>query len=97
QHELFVVINIFIKSVCERHFLDIWLGHSDQFNPVNEPLSRRMNNTTHEIGLVGRFTSVRFSPSPSLWPTRRLTYPNSGFSASTVLRFPLPGSRRSHR
>ncbi|MFC7526698.1 PorP/SprF family type IX secretion system membrane protein [Parapedobacter sp. GCM10030251] len=34
------------------------LGYSYQFNPGNEPLNRRIGNTTHEIGLSYRFDNV---------------------------------------
>ncbi len=44
-----------IAGLAEFRFGGFGLGYSYQFNPGNEPLNRRMNNSTHEIGLQYRF------------------------------------------
>ncbi|WP_188508377.1 type IX secretion system membrane protein PorP/SprF, partial [Parapedobacter pyrenivorans] len=42
-------------GMAQFHFGGFGLGYSYQFNPGNEPLNRRIGNTTHEIGLQYRF------------------------------------------
>src|SRR5690606_6581368 len=44
-----------LAGMAQFHFSGIGLGYSYQFNPVNEPLNRRINHTTHEIGISYRF------------------------------------------
>src|SRR5690606_17811426 len=44
-----------IAGMVQYTFSGVGLGYSYQFNPGNEPLNRRMNNSTHEIGLSYRF------------------------------------------
>ncbi len=44
-----------IAGMAQFNFSGIGLGYSYQFNPGGEPLNRRINNTTHEIGLSYRF------------------------------------------
>ncbi|WP_353128053.1 PorP/SprF family type IX secretion system membrane protein [Parapedobacter pyrenivorans] len=45
-------------GMAQFHFGGFGLGYSYQFNPGNEPLNRRIGNTTHEIGLQYRFAGV---------------------------------------
>ncbi|WP_353183692.1 PorP/SprF family type IX secretion system membrane protein [Parapedobacter lycopersici] len=44
-----------LAGLAEFRFGGFGVGYSYQFNPGNEPLNRRMNNSTHEIGLQYRF------------------------------------------
>lgn len=44
-----------IAGMAQFNFSGFGLGYSYQFNPGNQPLNRRINNTTHEIGLSYRF------------------------------------------
>lgn len=44
-----------IAGMAQFNFASFGLGYSYQFNPGSEVLSRRINNTTHEIGLSYRF------------------------------------------
>ena len=44
-----------VAGMAQFNFSSFGLGYSYQFNPGNEPLNRRMNNSTHEIGLSYRF------------------------------------------
>ena len=44
-----------LSSMAQFNFAGFGLGYSYQFNPKNEPLNRRIGNTTHEIGLAYRF------------------------------------------
>ncbi|GGC39433.1 membrane protein [Parapedobacter defluvii] len=44
-----------IAGMAQFKFGGFGLGYSYQFNPGNEPLNRRISNTTHEIGLQYRF------------------------------------------
>ncbi len=46
-----------IAGLAQFNFAGFGLGHSYQFNPKNEPMNRRIGNTTHEIGLSYRFGS----------------------------------------
>jgi Protein of unknown function (DUF3308). len=47
-----------LAAMAQFNFAAFGLGYSYQFNPGNEPLNRRINNTTHEIGLSYRFGGV---------------------------------------
>ena len=47
-----------LAAMAQFNFAAFGLGYSYQFNPGNQPLSRRINNTTHEIGLSYRFGGV---------------------------------------
>ncbi len=47
-----------VAGMAQFNFSGFGLGYSYQFNPGNAPLNRRMNNTTHEIGLSYRFGHV---------------------------------------
>ena len=40
-----------IAGMAQFNFSRFGLSYSYQFNPGSEPLNRRMNNTTHEIGI----------------------------------------------
>lgn len=44
-----------LAGMAQFNFSGIGLGYSYQFNPGNQPLSRRISNATHEIGLSYRF------------------------------------------
>jgi len=44
-----------IAGMAQFNFSGFGLGYSYQFNPGNQPLNQRINNTTHEIGLSYRF------------------------------------------
>jgi len=44
-----------VAGMAQFNFGGFGLGYSYQFNPGNEPLNRRISNTTHEIGLSYRF------------------------------------------
>ena len=44
-----------LAGMAQFNFGGFGLGYSYQFNPGNEPLNRRIGNTTHEIGLRYRF------------------------------------------
>ncbi|HWK59497.1 MAG TPA: PorP/SprF family type IX secretion system membrane protein [Parapedobacter sp.] len=44
-----------LAGMAQFNFGGFGLGYSYQFNPGNQPLNRRINNTTHEIGLSYRF------------------------------------------
>jgi len=44
-----------LAGMAQFNFGGFGLGYSYQFNPGSEPLDRRINNTTHEIGLRYRF------------------------------------------
>lgn len=44
-----------VAGMAQFNFGGFGLGYSYQFNPGNQPLNRRINNTTHEIGLSYRF------------------------------------------
>lgn len=44
-----------VAGMAQFNFSSFGLGYSYQFNPGSQPLNRRMNNTTHEIGLSYRF------------------------------------------
>ncbi|MFC3197645.1 PorP/SprF family type IX secretion system membrane protein [Parapedobacter deserti] len=44
-----------VAGMAQFNFSGFGLGYSYQFNPGNEPLNRRISNTTHEIGLQYRF------------------------------------------
>jgi len=44
-----------VAGMAQFNFGGFGLGYSYQFNPGNQPLNRRINNTTHEIGLNYRF------------------------------------------
>ncbi|MFB2119967.1 PorP/SprF family type IX secretion system membrane protein [Parapedobacter sp. 2B3] len=44
-----------IAGMAQFNFAGFGIGYSYQFNPGNEVLSRRISNTTHEIGLSYRF------------------------------------------
>jgi len=44
-----------LAGMAQFNFGGFGLGYSYQFNPGNEPLNRRIGNTTHEIGLSYRF------------------------------------------
>ncbi|WP_262247029.1 PorP/SprF family type IX secretion system membrane protein, partial [Parapedobacter soli] len=46
-----------IAGMAQFNFPRFGLGYSYQFNPGSEPLNRRINNTTHEIGLSYRFAA----------------------------------------
>ncbi|PPL04638.1 PorP/SprF family type IX secretion system membrane protein [Parapedobacter indicus] len=50
-----------VAGLVHFNFGNFRLGYSYQFNPRNEPLNRRLNNNTHEIGL-----SYRLSPDGGL-------------------------------
>ena len=47
-----------LAGMAQFNFAGFGLGYSYQFNPKNEPLNRRIGNTTHEIGLAYRFGGV---------------------------------------
>jgi len=47
-----------VAGMAQFNFGGFGLGYSYQFNPGNEPLNRRISNTTHEIGLQYRFGGV---------------------------------------
>lgn len=47
-----------LAGVAQFNFSGLGIGYSYQFNPRNEPLNRRISNTTHEIGLSYRFGGV---------------------------------------
>lgn len=47
-----------VAGMAQFNFGGFGLGYSYQFNPGNEPLNRRIGNTTHEIGLGYRFGGV---------------------------------------
>ena len=47
-----------LAGMAQFNFGGFGLGYSYQFNPGSQPLNRRMNNTTHEIGLRYRFNRV---------------------------------------
>lgn len=40
-----------IAGLAQINFAGFGVGYSYQFNPRDEPLNRRINNTTHEVGL----------------------------------------------
>ncbi len=44
-----------VAGMAQFNFVGFGLGYSYQFNPGNQPLNRRISNTTHEIGLGYRF------------------------------------------
>jgi len=44
-----------LAGMAQFNFSGFGIGYSYQFNPKNEPLSRSINNSTHEIGLSYRF------------------------------------------
>ncbi len=44
-----------LAGMAQFNFGGFGLGYSYQFNPNNEPLNRRINNSTHEIGISYRF------------------------------------------
>lgn len=44
-----------LAGMAQLNFSGLGIGYSYQFNTNNEPLNRRINNTTHEIGLRYRF------------------------------------------
>lgn len=44
-----------IAGMAQVNFAGFGIGYAYQFNPRNEPLNRRVANTTHEIGLTYRF------------------------------------------
>lgn len=46
-----------IAGMAQFNFSHFGLGYSYQFNPGSEPLNRRINNSTHEIGLSYRFAA----------------------------------------
>ena len=48
-------------GMAQFNFSGFGLGYSYQFNPGNEALSRRISNTSHEIGISYRFGSTNFS------------------------------------
>ncbi len=47
-----------LAGMAQFNFSGFGLGYSYQFNPGNQPLNRRISNTTHEIGLSYRFDRV---------------------------------------
>lgn len=47
-----------LAGMAQFNFSGFGIGYSYQFNPKNEPLSRSINNSTHEIGLSYRFGNV---------------------------------------
>ncbi|WP_257667101.1 PorP/SprF family type IX secretion system membrane protein [Parapedobacter tibetensis] len=44
-----------LAAMAQFNFAGFGLGYAYQFNPRNEPLKRRINNSTHEIGISYRF------------------------------------------
>lgn len=44
-----------LAGMAQFNFGGFGLGYSYQFNPKNEPLNRRIGNSSHEIGLSYRF------------------------------------------
>lgn len=44
-----------LAGMAQINYGGFGIGYSYQFNPKNEPLNRRISNTTHEIGLSYRF------------------------------------------
>ncbi len=44
-----------VAGMAQLNFSGLGIGYSYQFNARNEPLNRRINNTTHEVGLRYRF------------------------------------------
>jgi len=44
-----------VAGMAQFNFARFGLGYSYQFNPGSQPLNRRINNSTHEIGLRYRF------------------------------------------
>ncbi|WP_262249499.1 PorP/SprF family type IX secretion system membrane protein [Parapedobacter soli] len=44
-----------VAGMVQLNFGGLGIGYSYQFNARNEPLNRRINNTTHEVGLRYRF------------------------------------------
>ncbi|MFC3196675.1 PorP/SprF family type IX secretion system membrane protein [Parapedobacter deserti] len=48
-----------VAGMAQFNFSGFGLGYSYQFNPGNEPLNRRISNTTHEIGLRYRFDGAK--------------------------------------
>ncbi len=44
-----------IAGMAQLNFSGLGIGYSYQFNPGNQPLNRRISNTTHEIGVSYRF------------------------------------------
>lgn len=47
-----------LAGMVQLNFSGFGVGYSYQFNPRNEPLSRSINNSTHEIGLCYRFGGI---------------------------------------
>ncbi len=48
-----------LAGMAQFNFSGLGFGYSYQFNPKNEPLNRRIENSTHEIGLSYRFGGVK--------------------------------------
>lgn len=48
-----------IAGMLQLNFGGLGLGYGYQFNPKNEPMNQRIENTTHEIGLSYRFGGNR--------------------------------------
>ncbi|MFC3197127.1 PorP/SprF family type IX secretion system membrane protein [Parapedobacter deserti] len=44
-----------VAGIAQFNFSGFGVGYSYQFNPGNQPLNRRISNTTHEIGIQYRF------------------------------------------
>lgn len=44
-----------LSALAETNFSGFGIGYSYQFNPKNQPLNRKINNATHEIGVRYRF------------------------------------------
>ncbi len=44
-----------LAGMAQLNLGGLGLGYSYQFNPNNEPLNRRISNTTHEVGISYRF------------------------------------------
>ncbi|MFB2118478.1 PorP/SprF family type IX secretion system membrane protein [Parapedobacter sp. 2B3] len=44
-----------VAGLAQLNFSGLGIGYSYQFNTRNEPLNRRINNTTHEVGIRYRF------------------------------------------
>ncbi len=48
-----------LAGMIQFNFGGLGLGYGYQFNPKNEPMNQRIENTTHEIGLSYRFGGAR--------------------------------------
>ena len=47
-----------LAGMAQFNFAGFGIGYAYQFNPKNEPLSRSINNNTHEIGISYRFGKI---------------------------------------